>query len=348
MQYETSVPLNNESQVVIDGSITTGEYEGTYFEPTTQMMVYWEHDENNLSVGLVSPGLGWASMGIGEHKFGANIIFGGSNDGSAYCYDQTGQPDYSHPNDTTLGGTNDIINFEAVENVTHTTLEFIIPLNSTDSFDPVMQVGETIGMFFAYHATSDDTQQLGHIHSGYVTVLIRSAVTTIQTSINISAPSSVTQGENLTIKATLLDENQNPIENRTLEFFRLTEIQPFYLIINAVSSDNLGKASITYRNPDLSGNHTFGVRFTEVGINNTHVFERKEVSSTVIFIVEENGEEDPVKKFLFLVIEFSVWLTLAAIVCIYLFIIYNLIRITTNKSPSHTENEVAIKKENSK
>ncbi|MFX1511579.1 MAG: DOMON domain-containing protein, partial [Promethearchaeota archaeon] len=190
-QYDVSIPLNNESQVVIDGSITTSEYEGVYYESATEIYVHWEHDGNNLSVGLVAPGLGWVSLGIGSHKTGSNIIFGGNDGESSYCYDQTGKADYSHPNDTTEGGSYDIINFEAGENATHTVLEFIIPLNSTDSLDPIMRVNETIDMFFAYHATSDDTQQLGHIHSGYITVLIRSAVTTIQTSISITIPSSV-------------------------------------------------------------------------------------------------------------------------------------------------------------
>ncbi|MFX0204737.1 MAG: hypothetical protein ACFFDT_02040, partial [Candidatus Hodarchaeota archaeon] len=201
--------------------------------------------------------------------------------------------------------------------------------------------------FFAYHASSDDTQQFGHIRSGYVTVLIQSAVITVQTSLSITIPTSVKQGENFTIQATLLDENLLPLSNKTLEFFRLTEIQPFYLIISTISSDELGKASLTYANSELGGNHTFGVRFTEIEINTTHVFESKEVQSTVFFIVEEDEEEDPAIELIFLTVEVVIWLTLAIIVCIYLFVIYNLIRIVTNKSSSSAESEVVAKKKNS-
>ncbi len=341
------IPFTNTSQVIVDGAIAPGEYEGIYEEPTTHIMTYWEHNGVNLSVGMVSPGLGWVSLGIGAHKFNSSIIFGGSDDGSPYCYDQTGQADYSHPNDTVLGGTYDILNFEASENGTHTILEFVIPLNSADNLDPIMQVDETIDMFFAYHATSDDTQQLGHIRSGYVPVLIQSAVITIQTSLNITIPASVQQGENFTIQATLLDENLVPLNNKTLEFFRLSEIQPFYLIISAISSDDLGKASLMYANSELSGNHTFGVRFTEVGINATHVYKSKEVHSTVFFITEEDGEENLAIELIFLAAEVVVWLTLATIICIYFFVIYNLFRIITDKSSSSAETEVAAKKKNS-
>ncbi len=336
-QYDVSIPLNNNSQVIIDGAIAPGEYEGTYEEPTTHIMTYWEHNGVNLSVGLVSLGLGWVSLGIGDHKTGSNIIFGGSDGGASYCYDQTGQADYSHPNDTTLGGTYDILNFEALENGTHTTLEFIMPLNTTDSLDPIMQMNETIDMFFAYHATSDDTQQFGHIRSGYVTVLIQSVVITIRTGINITIPASITQGENFTIQATLANETAHPMENYSIVFFRETQFANYEIATK--TSNSFGVASIIYSNQYLLGNYTFGVQFKELRIGNI-VYAGSKNHSTIFFSSEGESERDPAQDLFFDFVELSVWAVLIFVWSVYGYILFILLRLRNKKQPNLSKNEI--------
>src|SRR4030067_516656 len=60
-----TVPLGRPVAGVVDGVVNPGEYAGTFTDPVTGIAVSWVHDDVNLSVGLVSPGTGWAGIGVG-------------------------------------------------------------------------------------------------------------------------------------------------------------------------------------------------------------------------------------------------------------------------------------------
>lgn len=152
---ELSIPNVQLSDVVIDGIINVNEYFTSYLDTDTGIHIYWEHNEINLRVGLIAPGTGWVSLGIGDEMLDSNMILGGFDD-SAYVRDLVGLTTHLHTNDTDQGGTYDIVNFGASENITSTTLEFEVPLNSADLLDPILELENSYSFFVGYSLSSDD------------------------------------------------------------------------------------------------------------------------------------------------------------------------------------------------
>lgn len=269
-QISVSIPRVDNSNVIIDGNIDNNEYQEYYNDATTGIITFWEHNTVNLTIGFVSPSLGWVSLGIGDVMNGSNMIIGGFMAGSVYAVDLVGLPGWSHGNDTDHGGFDDILEAEATENTTHTIFEFIIPLNSSDPLDPVLQENGTSYMFIG-NADSDDispeTYEGGH-HGGLLSVLLRSNVIIVETTIaltissNLIDPFTENQRTILDLRATLTDTAQNPIEDMLIQFF--IETQFGYLIFDTDSTDSLGKVNTSYTHPSLTGNFTFGAKFNEI------------------------------------------------------------------------------------
>lgn len=155
-EIELSIPNVQSSDVVIDGIITTNEYFTSYLETDTGIHIYWEHNELNLKVGLIAPGTGWVSLGIGDEMLDANMILGGFDNGSPYIRDLVGIASHGHANDTSEGGSYDIISYGSSENATSSTLEFEIPLNSSDLNDTVLEIGVSYTFFVGFSLSDDD------------------------------------------------------------------------------------------------------------------------------------------------------------------------------------------------
>lgn len=341
-QFDASIPKTNTSRVIIDGTVTSNEYNDSYYELATGMTVYWEHNGINLTVGLVSPGIGWVAIGFGEVMDGSNMIIGGSQQGSVYCYDLVGEGHY-HVNDTDRGGTFDVLDFSGSENATHTIFEFIIPLDSGDSLDSVLQEDSSYFTFFGYHESSDEisTNDIHTKRSGILLVLIKPYGSTVETSLSMEdLPSStVEQGESIALSATLIDGNQQPLDNFIVEFFLET---PFgRLIINESSSNSLGQVQYNYSNPYLAGNHTFGAAFPATVIG-TESYTASEITFT-IYITPNEQEEDKSKEELFeilqLIVETLFWLALVLVWSIFAVAGYCIYRIARNKKPEQREGE---------
>jgi hypothetical protein len=297
------------------------------------MTVFWEHNGINLTVGVVSPGLGWVAMGIGEEMNGSNMILGGSKQGSVYCYDLVGEGHF-HVNDTDRGGTFDVLDFAASENATNTILEFIISLNSSDPRDSMLQEESTYSMFFAYHASSDD-MDIHSKRSAVLSILISSYVRSVETSLSMESlpPPTVPQGENITLSATLKDENQQPLANLTVEFFLET---PFgRLMVYESPANSLGQVNYNYSNPILAGNHTFGAAFSAI-ITPTEMYTASETTFTV-YIIPEAHEEDVADEMLYDILHFAVealfWVALAFVWGVFGVTGYCIYRIARNKKP---------------
>jgi len=171
------VPYVNSSKVIVDGIITQGEYKGTYTNPPTGLSVYWEQDGNNILVGLTSKGTGWVSIGFGPKNTGmdgSNIIMGFVDDSSGVLTisDELGVG-YEHYSDESRGGKDNIVTKAGTQDKGITTIEFVIPLNSVDVNDQVMQIGETYGFFLGYHKTADDLKTYHSDHSASLTLTIQ-------------------------------------------------------------------------------------------------------------------------------------------------------------------------------
>ncbi|MHA2251075.1 MAG: DOMON domain-containing protein [Candidatus Kariarchaeaceae archaeon] len=168
-QFDVIIPYDNVS--LVDGIISVDEYSHFYYDSVSQITAFWEHSDENLIVGLVSPGTGWVALGIGDAMFNSTMIIGGF-DNTAYCFDYVGLSNWNHVQDTIQGGSNDIIKYNATED-TNTTLEFVIPLNTEDQLDPILEINQTYSMFLAYQASSDDMTTVHTSHSNIFSVYLK-------------------------------------------------------------------------------------------------------------------------------------------------------------------------------
>jgi hypothetical protein len=336
-QYDMSIPRVDDSNVTIDGSISTNEYGGSFTEVVTNIDVYWEHDSVNLKVALVSANTGWLSLGIGDKMEGSNMILGGV-DGTPYCVDYVGTTGWEHSEDSANGGSDDIVEFDASEDATTTILEFIIPLDPSDTLDPDMAEGGTYDMFLGYHATSDGLQDYHTGHSSIFSVFLRPGLVTRATSIVLQAPTTVMYDTTFNVSATLKDANDANLPNKTVVFYRESNFGN--VEIGAVNTSNNGVAILTVDSEDLLGSHVFGARFYElIVLNNSELVAYTSSSDTevVLFEAEEELPVNPVLIVLFYAVQGLFWVALGGI---WLFYAYNVIIIVANfveKDPRNKE-----------
>lgn len=137
----------------IDGVIQEGEYAHKLVDPATGMIVYWANSAQTLTIGLVSPGTGWLSIGFEPDRQmqGANIIIAGINEDVVTIEDHYGNSPTSHRKDS----TSHIIQAAGSETNGESILEFRIPLDSGDRQDKALAIGSEVTIILAYHNSND-------------------------------------------------------------------------------------------------------------------------------------------------------------------------------------------------
>jgi hypothetical protein len=172
------LPYVEDSSVVVDGSIETGEYGETYRDSATGIDVHWEHNGSHLRVGLVSPGTGWVSIGFGPRGTGmdgANIVIGyvDEEDGLSII-DEVGIG-LNHFPDNEKRGEDDISEATGSIHEGQATLEFVFPLSSGDSLDHSFRANRTYGFFLGYHESARDTSTIHTSRSDTLDLFIEPA-----------------------------------------------------------------------------------------------------------------------------------------------------------------------------
>jgi hypothetical protein len=125
-----------------DGTINDEEYSndmnyGNYF-------IYWWSDDQHVYVGIRAKTLGWVALGIqpGSRMKDADMIIGFVENGNVTVLDLFSTGDFGpHPEDTELGGTNNIIEYGGSEIDGFTTIEFKRALNTADEYDNPLIIG---------------------------------------------------------------------------------------------------------------------------------------------------------------------------------------------------------------
>jgi hypothetical protein len=266
LDYEVAIPYNDSGIVTVDGVIAENEYSGYMEDRTTKIDVYWEHDGTQLKVGLVSPnpGTGWVALGIGEAMLDSNMIMGGFDPDRptdpTYCVDLVGIAGFKHKEDGDTTGSTDITACEATEADGRTTLEFIIPFNTGDTLDPILETGSVFPMFLAYHQSSDSITTQHTAHSKVFTALIRPEAVIVPTSIDLVAPLIVNHGEKfeMIVNVTANDESY---QNATVIFYIQAQFGQLDLFTGYTNES--GMANFTYSNPNLLHEVVLGARIKE-------------------------------------------------------------------------------------
>jgi hypothetical protein len=153
-----------------DGVIGSREYlsEMTY----DGYELYWVNDSEFAYVAMKAKTDGWVALGIqpGSRMKGADMIFGFVEDGEVNVLDSFSTDDFgSHPPDTELGGTFDIISFGGKEADGYTIIEFKRALDTGDQQDNKLSIGKN-QIIWAYGSADALTPK--HANRGYGEITI--------------------------------------------------------------------------------------------------------------------------------------------------------------------------------
>ncbi len=128
---------------------------GEYAHETTigQVTVYWSNDDQYLYLAAEAETSGWLGIGLDpeDRMQGANYIIAAERDGAPSLYDAYGQGviGATHPEDTEIGGTDDLVASAVSVQGGIVRLEVQLPLDSGDEYDKVLQPGETYPIIVA-------------------------------------------------------------------------------------------------------------------------------------------------------------------------------------------------------
>ncbi|MHA2093900.1 MAG: DOMON domain-containing protein, partial [Candidatus Hodarchaeales archaeon] len=189
----------NPSEVTLDGIISPDEYPTNYFDPISDIEVFFSHNGTDLFVGLVSPSTGWLGIGFGPQGIGMDSanIFIGYIDGETLVWEDHYGVGVNHIRDSVEGGTTDIGDVEGFENETHTIIEFVCPLSSGDIYDHNFVAGGTYGFYVANNPAVDDVTSYHPEHSDTISLTIESSalLTPLDFNPQISIDGIITQNE---------------------------------------------------------------------------------------------------------------------------------------------------------
>jgi hypothetical protein len=140
----------------IDGWVVDGEY--AHEMTIAGIEVYWANDDQQLRIGLVSPGTGYVSIGFDPDRQmeGANIIIAAVHEGQLTIRDDYGNEPLAHIDDTLRGGQDNILIAAGNQWPDQTVVEFAIPLDSGDTMDKLLLAGHEYTVLVAYHSLLDD------------------------------------------------------------------------------------------------------------------------------------------------------------------------------------------------
>ena len=125
-----------------------------------------------LAVEVSATTTGWVAVGFDPTQAmqNANIIIGFVDGSSAYIRDDFGTHPTSHQADTLLGGTHNLTIDGGTESGGVTEIQFTIPLNSGDSYDKPLVIGNTYPILLAKGENGMD--DFTSYHAAYATASI--------------------------------------------------------------------------------------------------------------------------------------------------------------------------------
>ncbi|MFN2364748.1 MAG: DOMON domain-containing protein [Halarsenatibacteraceae bacterium] len=135
----------------IDGVINADEYRGSV-ETEIGMEVYWNNDEENLYIGLTSPGEGWLAFGFEPtlRMRDASIIIAAFEDGepelSIESHMGTSPTAHAETEEDFISNYSGSVTEAGIQ-----VLEFVIPFS--EDFIAEVEEGETYTLILAYHET---------------------------------------------------------------------------------------------------------------------------------------------------------------------------------------------------
>jgi hypothetical protein len=153
-----------------DGVISSGEYD--HQQKYGDYELFWRSNNTTISIGMKAKATGFVAVAVqpGTLMKDADIILGMVEDGKTEIHDMYSTGDFGpHPEDITLGGTNDISVFGGTEEGGYTIIEFQRNLITNDEYDHPITSGVT-KIIWAYGQS--DQVQIQHSTRGYGEIII--------------------------------------------------------------------------------------------------------------------------------------------------------------------------------
>jgi len=153
----------------LDGIITEGEYANVTLYDDDRFELHWRVDEANgtIYIGLRADTLGWIALGL-DPSLAMNqsdMLFGAVKDGVPIVMDAWSiGVQGPHPADTTLGGTDDILAYNATEDGNWTSVEIKRNHTATDQYDKTIPIDGNTTVMWA--VGGDDDLISEHIRRG--------------------------------------------------------------------------------------------------------------------------------------------------------------------------------------
>lgn len=311
------VVYESNPQVALDGVIGPSEYADVYNDTKTNMDVYLQHNSTHLFVGLVAPTTGWVAFGVnvpGGRMINADVKMASvTQSGEVTIFDKYVVQYAAPPADLELGGEDDISAANGSNDGSQTIVEMIYPMATGDDYDYDLVINQTYDFLLAWALSPSQGVQHIQRHSHSMLIAPEFVQPRTITKLEIDDPSKDMVGPDDTfqLSATLTDNTNNPLANRTVVFFMKTLIGE--LELNRTNTDSLGLATADVSlYQEFSEDKEVYAKFLGDYTFRGAKSDMKEVS----FMVEEEEESFPFqvisREFNFLV----PWLTILSVVLI--------------------------------
>lgn len=131
------------------------------------MKVFWTVDGENIHVKLSAPTEGWVAIGFDPEDAmkGGDIAIGAVKGGKVRIEDHYGDRKRSHSPDDKLGGKNNIMEPQGMEENGVTTISFTRALAADEKTDKTIETGKLYRIMVAY-GSGRDSFRAGHKYRG--------------------------------------------------------------------------------------------------------------------------------------------------------------------------------------
>lgn len=112
----------------------------------------WNFNNETVEFSVTAPTTGWVSIGFNPSSgmADASYVIGYVEAGEVFIREDYGTGRTSHASDISLGGSEDVQVVSGAEIDGITTLVFSIPRDSGDTYDTILNPGETYTVLMAY------------------------------------------------------------------------------------------------------------------------------------------------------------------------------------------------------
>jgi len=146
----------------MDGIISPNEYSHKAEFDKGNYILHWKTSANSIAFAMEAKTTGWLALGFEPTRVmkDADMVLGWvDGSGKAFIVDAWSTGTFGpHPEDSSLGGRNDITGFSGSEKNGNTIIEFSRPLASSDKYDHSLPSFGDVKIIWAY-GTGDNINQ---------------------------------------------------------------------------------------------------------------------------------------------------------------------------------------------